>query len=163
MRVGPDLWAGAEAGLLSYARLLHRRPPLRLGPLTIGGRRVAIRGAIALDLPFARLLHFVRDGGDAQPAVLLVAPLSGHFSALLRDAIEALLADYTVYLVDWQDAGTVPAEVGPFGLDDMIANLIRFLHVAEPHAHVLGMSQSAMPVLAAASLMAADRDPAAAS
>ena len=34
---------------------------------------------------FGTLLHFRKDVDMAQPRVLLMAPLSGHFATLLRD------------------------------------------------------------------------------
>jgi poly-beta-hydroxyalkanoate depolymerase len=40
-----------------------------------------VRQAV-LELPFGTLLHF-KNGWTTRPAVLLVAPLSGHFATLL--------------------------------------------------------------------------------
>ena len=37
--------------------------------------------------PFGTLLHFEKDIDAAQPRVLLVAPLSGHFATLLRGTV----------------------------------------------------------------------------
>ena len=33
--------------------------------------------------------------------MLVVAPLSGHFSTLLRGTVETLLQDHDVYITDW--------------------------------------------------------------
>ena len=43
------------------------------------------------------------------PVVLVVAPLSGHHSTLLRDTVRTLLQEHKVYLTDWVDARMVPA------------------------------------------------------
>ena len=48
-----------------------------------------------------------------QPSVLVVAPLSGHHSTLLRDTVRALLRDHKVYVTDWIDARMVPLHAGP--------------------------------------------------
>src|SRR6185295_358896 len=40
---------------------------------------------IAVDKPFCKLLHFANTG--SKPKVLVVAPLSGHHSTLLRDTV----------------------------------------------------------------------------
>ena len=42
------------------------------------------------------------------PPVLVVAPLSGHHSTLLRDTVRTLLQDHKVYITDWIDARMVP-------------------------------------------------------
>ena len=55
------------------------------------------------------------------PAVLIVAPMSGHYATLLRGTVEAFLPEHEVYITDWTDArdghGTHPAgrlrDVGP--------------------------------------------------
>ncbi len=76
--------------------------------------------------PFCKLVHFKKDLPDAafaalaQPTVLLVAPLSGHHSTLLRDTVRALLPDHDVFITDWIDARMVPLSSGPFHLDDYI-------------------------------------------
>jgi poly(3-hydroxybutyrate) depolymerase len=82
----------------------------------------------ALEKPFCRLIRFKRFSDDSatldrmkeQPSVLVVAPLSGHHSTLLRDTVKSLLQDHKVYITDWTDARMVPVEAGPFHLDDYI-------------------------------------------
>ena len=53
----------------------------------------------------------------------------------------------------------VPAFVGPFGLDEFIDTVIRALHVIGPDTHLLAVSQSSVPVLAAVSLLATSDNP----
>jgi poly(3-hydroxybutyrate) depolymerase len=57
---------------------------------------------IASDKPFCKLLHFRNSPG--KPKVLVVAPLSGHHSTLLRDTVRSLLDGHDVWVTDWVDA-----------------------------------------------------------
>lgn len=56
----------------------------------------------------------------AQPRVLLVAPMSGHFATLLRETVRTMLADHDVYVTDWHNARDVPVEAGRFGFDEYV-------------------------------------------
>ena len=115
--------------------------------------------------PFCRLLHFKKDLSDKQiaalkqPKVLLVAPLSGHHSTLLRDTVRGLLPDHDVYITDWTDARMVPLSDGPFHLDDYIYYVQDFIRLLAPDLHVISVCQPTVPVLAAISLMATAKDP----
>lgn len=40
--------------------------------------------------PFCQLIHFRRDVGRDDPHLVVIAPLSGHNSALIRDTLGAL-------------------------------------------------------------------------
>ena len=57
---------------------------------------------------FGTLLRFAKPGAPAQPRVLIVAPMSGHFATLLRDTVRTMLADHDVYITDWHNARDVP-------------------------------------------------------
>ena len=94
-----------------------------------------------------------------QPSVLVVAPLSGHHSTLLRDTVKSLLQDHKVFITDWTDARMVPAEVGPFHLDDYIAYVKEFIGLIGPDVHVISVCQPTVPVLAAISLLASEGKP----
>ena len=68
-----------------------------------------------------------------QPTVLVVAPLSGHHSTLLRDTVqERCLHDHKVYITDWTDARMVPVDAGPFHLDDYVAYVQEFIRHVGP-------------------------------
>ena len=117
-----------------------------------------------LSTPFCRLLRFKRFSDDADgiidlkndPPVLVVAPLSGHHSTLLRDTVKTLLRDHKVYITDWTDARMVPKAVGAFTLDDYVATIQTFMrHIGAENLHVISVCQPTVPVLAAVSLMAA--------
>jgi poly(3-hydroxybutyrate) depolymerase len=117
-----------------------------------------------LRTPFCRLLRFKRFSDEADgivdlkndPSVLVVAPLSGHHSTLLRDTVKTLLRDHKVYITDWTDARMVPKDAGAFTLDDYVATIQNFIrHIGAERLHVISVCQPTVPVLAAVSLMAA--------
>jgi poly(3-hydroxybutyrate) depolymerase len=79
-------------------------------------RRVHRAGqALLPPAPLQALLDDPAGGGpEGRSVVLVVAPLSGHHSTLLRDTVRTLLQDHKVYITDWIDARMVPAEAGAF-------------------------------------------------
>lgn len=153
--------AFAIADVLASARLTHHRPPFAIGSVRVGNRDVAVREEVAMALPFADLLHFAKDDVDTpQPAMLVVAPLSGHFATLLRSTVAALLRDHDVYLTDWKNARDVPLSAGVFGFEDYTDYVIRFLRRLGPRSNVLAVCQPCVPTLAAVAVMAGENDPA---
>jgi poly(3-hydroxybutyrate) depolymerase len=145
----------AAAELLSRATLTHERPSYQITSVRVGNRDVAVTERKVLSTPFGTLLHFQKDIDSPQPRVLVVAPLSGHFSTLLRATVRTLLADHDVYITDWHNARDVPAAAGVFGFDEHIDHVINFLATIGPGAHVLAVCQPCVQVLAAAAIMAA--------
>ena len=77
--------------------------------------------------PFGTLLHFKKDLATAQPRVLLVAPLSGHFATLLRATVRTMLPEHDVFITDWHNARDVPLSAGRFGVDEYVDHLIKFI------------------------------------
>ena len=141
------------------ARLTHKRPAFGIDQVRSGNALVAVREEVLLDLPFGNLLHFAKDEVEAaQPRVLLVAPMSGHFSTLLRGTVQTLLRDHDVYITDWKNARDVPLSDGRFGFDDYIDYVITFLQELGPGAHMFSVCQPCVPALAAVALMAEDGD-----
>lgn len=141
-------------------KLSHHRPPFGISTVRVGNRDATVTEEIALALPFGNLLHFVKDVEMPQPKVLVVAPLSGHFSTLLKGTVETLLSDHDVYITDWANARDVPLSAGRFGVDDYIEYLIRFLNEIGPGAHVLAVCQPCVQTLAAVAVMSETMDPA---
>jgi len=143
----------------------YQKPAFGLDSTTIQGKEVAINEHTVLEKPFCRLRHFKKDLPDAefaalnQPTVLLVAPLSGHHSTLLRDTVRALLVEHDVFITDWTDARMVPLAAGPFHLDDYIFYVQDFIRHLGPEVHVISVCQPTVPVLAAIALMASNDDP----
>ena len=113
--------------------------------------------------PFCRLLYFdrklTRPLRKPQPRVLIVAPMSGHYATLLRGTVEAFLPTHEVYITDWSDARMVPVTEGRFDLDDYVDYVIEMLHVLGGNMHVIAVCQPSVPVVAAVSVMEAERDP----
>jgi poly(3-hydroxybutyrate) depolymerase len=154
-----------SAGLDLMHRLAkdYEKPEFDIKSVEVDGVDVAVQELVALEKPFCRLLRFKRYTDDLkvlakmkdQPTVLVVAPLSGHHSTLLRETVKQLLKDHKVYITDWTDARMVPLEVGPFHLDDYIHYVQEFIrHVGGADSHVISVCQPTVPVLAAISLMA---------
>jgi len=143
------------------ARVTHKRPAYAITSVRSGNADVAVREEVVLDLPFGDLLHFVKDEVEtAQPRVLVVAPMSGHFSTLLRSTVVTLLQDHDVYITDWKNARDVPLEAGRFGFEDYVDYIIQFFQAMGPGAHLLSVCQPCVPALAAVAVMAEDQDPA---
>jgi polyhydroxyalkanoate depolymerase len=140
--------------LIARAGLTHTRPPFAINSVTVGNREVEVREEAAAVTPFGTLLHFKKDIATAQPRVLMVAPLSGHFATLLRATVRTMLPDHDVYITDWHNARDVPLTAGRFGFDEYIDNLVKFLEVMGPGTHVLAVCQPCVAVLATAAVMA---------
>jgi poly(3-hydroxybutyrate) depolymerase len=140
--------------LIARAGLTHHRPAFGIEQVTVGNREVAVQERAALVTPFGTLLHFKKDVETAQPRVLLVAPLSGHFATLLRGTVRTMLPEHDVFITDWHNARDVALTDGRFGFDDYIEHLIRFLEAIGPGAHVVAVCQPCVAVLVAASVMA---------
>jgi poly(3-hydroxybutyrate) depolymerase len=146
----------------------YEKPQFDIRSVTAHGHEVPIVEYRAIQKRFCNLVRFKRFSDDPQtvgdlkddPIVLVVAPLSGHHSTLLRDTVRTLLAAHKVYITDWIDARMVPLEAGPFHLDDYIAYIQEFIrHIGARNLHIISVCQPTVPVLAAVSLMAAAGEP----
>ena len=149
----------AACELVVRTGMSHNRPPFEIPTTMVQGREVAVTEEDVVETPFGNLLHFAKEGADKQPRVLLVAPMSGHFSTLLRGTVKTLLPDNDVYITDWRNARAVSLRHGRFDLDDFIDTLIGFMNFLGPKHHVIAVCQPAVPVFAAVALMAADGAP----
>jgi poly(3-hydroxybutyrate) depolymerase len=150
----------AAYDLIARAGLTHVRPAFDIGAVKVGNREVEVREELAEATAFGQLLHFKKDIDQAQPRVLLVAPLSGHFATLLRATVRTMLSEHDVYITDWLNVRDVPLAEGEFGFDDYIGHLIHFLEVIGPGAHVIAVCQPCVAVLIAAAVMAQGGNPA---
>ena len=150
------------ASLEVFARtgLSHQRPPFGIGRIVSAGKEVTVTEEACDVTPFCTLLHFKKDQDLAQPRVLLVSPMSGHFATLLRGTVETLLADHDVYITDWHNARDIPLSDGRFDLSDYTTHLIRFLEKIGPGAHVVAVCQPTVSALSATAIMAANNNPA---
>jgi polyhydroxyalkanoate depolymerase len=146
--------------LVSRAGLTHDRPPYRIDSTRVGNREVAVTEEAADVTPFGTLLHFKKDVDAAQPRVLLVAPMSGHFATLLRSTVRTLLPEHDVYITDWHNVRDVAMSHGRFDFNSYIEHLIRFLEKIGPGAHVVAVCQPCVAVLATTAVMAQGGNPA---
>jgi poly(3-hydroxybutyrate) depolymerase len=159
----PRIAAGYE--LLYRLGKDYEKPEFGIRSVEAHGHHVPIVEYRALEKPFCNLVRFKRFSDDPDtvddlkddPIVLVVAPLSGHHSTLLRDTVRTLLQDHKVYITDWVDARMVPVEAGPFHLDDYVAYIQEFIRfIGAKNLHVISVCQPTVPVLAAISLLAAN-------
>ena len=143
----------------------YEKPVFGLTTVDVDGTGVAVHERVEMDKPFCELRRFKRFTDDpatltklkGQPAVLIVAPLSGHYATLLRDTVKTMLSDHKVYITDWKNARTVPLSDGSFSLDDYVnyvQEFIAHLQGTYGNCHVISVCQPTVPVLAAISLMA---------
>ena len=143
----------------------YEKPGFYIPTVDLGGSSIAIHERVEIDKPFCELRRFKRFSDNpetlsklkGQPAVLIVAPLSGHYATLLRDTVKTMLKDHKVYITDWKNARTVPLTEGTFSLDDYvnyIQEFIRHLQAGYGNCHVISVCQPTVPVFAAVSLMA---------
>ncbi len=158
---GKTLAAAAEVFERSTRR--YQRPEWRIDSTLVGGERIAVHPRTVWERPFCKVTHFERalthPPRRPQPKLLIVAPMSGHYATLLRGTVETFLPNHEVYITEWADARMVPLSQGRFDLDDYIDYIISILHGMGGDAHVIGVCQPSVPVLAAVALMEADNDP----
>ena len=163
--VGRRIHAGAD--LFSNVTRRYGKPEWRIDTIKVGQVDVRVRPTVVWESPWARLIQFDRDMSDMRragkfsldPAVLIVAPLSGHYATLLRGTVEAFLPDHAVFIVDWVNAREVSMLEGRFDFHDYIDHIRQMLAVMGPRPNVVAVCQPGPPVLAAAALMAEDNDP----
>jgi poly(3-hydroxybutyrate) depolymerase len=159
------IYAGADL----FVNLTRRygRPAWGVDEVQIDQTAVRVTPRTAWQSPWVKLTHFVRDPDDMakagrrepEPAVLIVAPLSGHYATLLRGTVQTFLQDHEVYVTDWENARNVPVVEGRFDLHDYIDHIRQMLRAIGPRPHVVAVCQPGPPTLAAAALMAEDAEP----
>ncbi len=153
-------WWSAGARMMMRSGLTFARPDSGIGSVRVGNRDVPVVEEAVTATPFATLLRFRKDVETPQPKVLVLAPLSGHFSTLLRGTVRTLLPDNDVYITDWHNARDVPLADGAFGFDDYVDHVVRFLETMGEGAHLLAVCQPAVQALAATAVMAHAKNPA---
>lgn len=165
----PLAYAPAMPGVMAAFEVAERstrrydKPQFGLHTTLVEGEPVAVEERIVLRKAFGQLKQFHRHLPDAarpaDPKLLIVAPMSGHWATLLRGTVEAMLPEQDVYITDWRDARTVPVSEGRFDLDDYVDYVIEFLRFIGPNTHVMAVCQPGVPVLMAAALMASENHP----
>jgi len=163
--IGRTISAGADV----FANLTRRygKPDWKIDQVEVNGMPVRVRPTTVWESPWCKLVQFDRDMADMRraghreldPAILIVAPLSGHYATLLRGTVEAFLPDHAVFITDWTNARDVSVMEGKFDFHDYVDHIRSMLQVLGPRPHVLAVCQPGPAVLAAAAIMAEDNDP----
>ena len=155
--------AAAACEVFERTTRRYGKPAFDLPTTTVDGRDVAVTEDVVWEKQFCRLLHFKRAipaaTAAAQPKVLVVAPMSGHYATLLRATVEAYLPDHEVYITDWTDARDVATSEGHFDLDDYVDYMIDMFRHLKGDVHVFAVCQPSVPVLAAIARMEQMNDP----
>jgi poly(3-hydroxybutyrate) depolymerase len=157
--MGPVVAAALQ--VFAGAAATHGKPHFGIRAVKVGRKQARVDEQVLLRKPFGQLKHFAKDGVEAGPPLLIVAPMSGHYATLLRGTVERLLPKQDVYITDWRDAKLAPLSDGSFNLDDYIDYLIEFLELIGERTgerpHLLAVCQPAVPAFAATALMGADK------
>ena len=163
--LGRKLFAGAD--LVANVTRRYGKPAWNIDKTIVNGAEVRVRPTTVWESPWVKLVQFDRDMMDMRragrleydPAVLIVAPLSGHYATLLRGTVEAFLPNFAVFVTDWSNARNVPMMEGRFDFHDYVDHIRQMLTLMGSRPHVVAVCQPGPAVLAAASLMAEDDDP----
>ncbi len=152
MRLLRAQWAWCQ--MVMHTRITHTRPAFGIDSVVTPRGAEAVKEETTLSTHFARLIHFSKLRTEDEPRVLIVAPLSGHFSTLMRETVRTMVAEHDVYLAEWVNARDVPLEAGPFGLDEYIDHVIDFLEALGPGTHLMAVCQPGPAALAATAILA---------
>jgi poly(3-hydroxybutyrate) depolymerase len=160
--IGRNLFAATD--LFANVTRRYGRPDWKIDHTVINGVEVRVRPTTVWSSPWCKMIQFDRDMGDMRragrleydPAVLIVAPLSGHYATLLRGTVQAFLPDHAVFVTDWSNARDVPMMEGRFDFHDYIDHVRKMIRTIGGRPHVVAVCQPGPPVLAAAALMAED-------
>ncbi len=163
----PMSYTGLGRHIAAAGELVERltqsypKPEFGIKHTKIDGKHVDVWDEVVLNKPFCNLRHFARSGKQKEnnEKLLIVAPMSGHHATLLRGTVEALIPHHDVYITDWIDGREVPLYKGEFDLNTYIDYVMDFLRHIGPNAHVMGVCQPSVPVMAAVALMNEMKDP----
>lgn len=163
--LGRTLYAATD--LFSNVTRRYGKPEWGIDKTVVNGVEVRVRQTTVWQSPWCKLIQFDRDMGDMRragrleydPAVLIVAPLSGHYATLLRGTVEAFLPDHAVFVTDWSNARDVPMMEGRFDFHDYIDQIRDMIRAVGGRPHVVAVCQPGPPVLAACALMSEDKEP----
>ena len=164
-RLGRTFYAAAD--LTANMTRRYTKPAWGIDEIRVGKTDVRVHMETVWRSPWVKLRRFRREASDLKaagkaadtPAVLIVAPLSGHFATLLRGTVQTFLQDHDVYVTDWVNARNVPIVEGRFDFHDYIDHVALMLRQIGRRAHVVAVCQPGPPALAATALMAEDGDP----
>ncbi len=123
------------------------------------GRDHIVEEVIEVARPFGDLMRFkVHGRPEKARRVLLCAPMSGHYSTLLRSTVASLLPDCEVWVTDWHNARDIAVSEGKFDIEDYTLYLTDFMRYLGPDTHVIAVCQP-VPLALAATAYLAELDP----
>ena len=125
------------------------------------GRDHLVETQIEIKRPFGDLVRFkVNSRPEKTRRILVCAPMSGHYSTLLRSTVASLLPDAEVWITDWHNARDIPVSEGKFDVEDYTRYLADFMKHLGPDTHVVAVCQP-VPLALAATALLAQEEPAA--
>lgn len=140
--------------LESFAEVLdmvskdYPKPDWEITEATINGKTKPVAIKTELERDFVDLLHFDTGLEDA-PKVLLPAPMSGHYSTLIRSKVQSYLnAGFDVYVVDINNPKHIPKSKGTMNLEGLADRYVDFLQHLGP-VHIDATCQAATPTIIA--------------
>lgn len=132
----------------------YPKPDYKIGSAQIGGQAVPVKIERVLERDFIDLLHF-NTGRENAPKVLLPAPMSGHYSTLIRSKIQAYLnAGMDVYVVDINNPRDIPLEKGTMDLNGLAERYLDFIKHIGPGVHIDATCQGITPTTIASAWLA---------
>lgn len=149
----------AACEVLALTGLSHARPPFSISAVDTDEGRFEVVEEDVYRTPFCTLQRFHKVGAPAEPKVLLIAPVSGHFATLLRGTVQTLLRDHDVYVTDWHNVRDIPLSAGTFDLDAFIGQIVEFVEWLGGGVHLVAVCQPTVPTLAAVAVMAEEKHP----
>ncbi len=153
--------AWGEVAERSFARMVAKPDWGIASVVGEDGRDHLVQIETLVQRPFGDLIHFKVPGRKPRRRrVMLVAPMSGHYSTLLRSTVISLLPDCEVYITDWHNARDIPLSAGKFDIEDYTLYLVEFMRHLGPNTHVIAVCQPA-PLTLAATAYLAEQDAAA--
>lgn len=132
------------------------KPEFNIKTTYLNGRTVLVDETTVSDKPYYELKRFKKDMPRRKdPKLLIVSPMSGHYASLLKSTVEAMLPNHDVYIVDWKNPRDVDvSENGIFDFEKYMDCVLETINTLGPDVHLMGISQSTVPLLAATGVLA---------
>ena len=137
---------------------ISSKPDWGISSYISGNKEYYVNEKIIIDFPFCNLIKFEKEtNNNKERKVLIIAPMSGHYSTLVRNTVISLLPDCDVYVTDWKNARDIPVYHGKFDIEDFTKYLINFFKKLAPKLNVIAVCQPAPLALAATAFLAKEK------
>ena len=77
---------------------ISSKPDWGISSYISGSNEYYVNKKIIMDFPFCNLIKFEKENNKHERKVLIIAPMSGHYSTLVRNTVISLLPDCDVYV-----------------------------------------------------------------